>query len=126
MGMETVMADSFQAQVHRWVMHCFGPHIAADKRERLHRFLEEALELVQSGGMESCEAHQLVDYVYNRPMGAMGQECGGVMVTLAALCTPFNLNMEQCGAMELLRVWDNVDRIRAKQAAKPKHSPLPA
>jgi len=29
------------------------------------------------------------------------------------------------GETELARVWTKVEKIRAKQAAKPKHSPLP-
>lgn len=47
------------------------------------------------------------------------------MVTLAALCYPHDLNMEDAAETELARVWKKIDVIRAKQAAKPKHSPLP-
>jgi Skp family chaperone for outer membrane proteins len=32
----------------------------------------------------------------------------------------------KAGEIELARVWTKVEQIRAKQAAKPKHSPLPA
>ena len=39
-----------------------------------HRFLEEALELVQACGATASEAHQLVDYVYGRPVGEPAQE----------------------------------------------------
>mgnify|MGYP006958842284 CR=1 FL=1 len=59
---------------------------ASDKAERSHRFLEEALELVQACGCSASEAHQLVDYVFGRAVGHASQEAGGVMVTLAALC----------------------------------------
>ncbi|NVE01247.1 hypothetical protein HUX62_24795 [Massilia sp. BJB1822] len=116
---------SFQQRVHPWMIACFGPMIAGDREERNHRFLEEALELVQACGCTASEAHQLVDYVYGRPVGDPPQEVGGVMVTLAALCLAQTLDMHQCGETELARIWTKVEQIRAKQAAKPKHSPLP-
>jgi len=115
----------FQDRVKPWMMKCFGPRISADKVERNHRFLEEALELVQSTGCTASEAHQLVDYVFGRDVGETAQEIGGVMVTLAALCLAAGHHMDACGEMELDRIWGKVDAIRAKQAAKPLHSPLP-
>lgn len=115
-----------QHRVQPWMMECFGPTISADTQERNHRFLEEALELVQACGATQSEAHQLVDYVYGRPVGEKKQEAGGVMITLAALCLANGLDMHQAGEVELARIWTMVDQIRAKQAAKPKHSPLPA
>ncbi|MCP3017490.1 hypothetical protein [Cupriavidus basilensis] len=119
------MPAPFQARVQPWMLECFGVEIAADARERNHRFLEEALELVQACGATQSEAHQLVDYVYGRPVGDKHQEVGGVMVTLAALCLAQGLGMHEAGEAELTRIWTKVEQIRAKQAAKPKHSPLP-
>lgn len=115
----------FQARVAQWVSACFGFAIASDKVERNHRFLEEALELVQATGASASEAHQLVDYVYGRAVGEPDQEVGGVMLTLAALCEAQGLDMTACGEKELKRVFQKIEIIRAKQAAKPKHSPLP-
>ena len=117
--------ESFQQRVQPWMMKCFGPMIAGDREERNHRFIEEALELVQSTGCSASEAHQLVDYVYGRPVGEPAQEVGGVMVTLAALCLANKIDMHSAAEVELARIWTKVDAIRAKQAAKPKHSPLP-
>lgn len=119
-------AVPFQARVQPWLMKCFGPMIAGDREERNHRFLEESLELVQSCGCTASEARQLVDYVFGRPIGEHAQEAGGVMVTLAALCLANDLDMHTAGETELARIWTKVEQIRAKQAAKPKHSPLPA
>ena len=116
---------SFQSRVAPWMIACFGREIANDKMERNHRFLEEALELVQACGCTASEAHQLVDYVFGRPKGEIGQEVGGVMVTLAALCLAQAVSMGYEGDVELFRIWANVEKIRAKQASKPKHSPLP-
>lgn len=118
--------NGFQQRVQPWMLACFGEMIAGDREERNHRFLEEALELVQSTGCTASEAHQLVDYVYGRPVGEPAQEVGGVMVTLAALCLANSLDMHADAETELARIWTKVEAIRAKQAAKPKHSPLPA
>ena len=76
---------SFQSQVREWVEYAFGEEVADDKTERNHRFLEEALELVQTCGCTVSEAHQLVDYVFNRPAGTLTEEVGGTMTTLMAL-----------------------------------------
>jgi hypothetical protein len=115
---------SFQARVAPWLDATFGPEISGDREERNHRFLEEALELVQANGCTASEAHQLVDYVFGRPIGEPSQEVGGVMVTLAALCLASGLDLHEAAETELTRVWTKVEAIRAKQAAKPKHSPL--
>lgn len=124
--LRSVLATApFQKRVQPWLLACFGELIAGDREERNHRFLEEALELVQSCGCTAHEAHQLVDYVYDRPAGQPSQEVGGVMVTLAALCLANDLDMHTDAETELARIWTKVDAIRAKQAAKPKHSPLP-
>lgn len=116
----------FQKRVLEWMMACFSMEICRDRQERNHRFLEEALELVQALGCTRSEAHQLVDYTFDRPAGEPVQELGGVMVTIAALCYPNELDMNAAGEIELARIWKKIDVIRAKQAAKPRHSPLPA
>lgn len=113
-------APSFQQRVQPWMMACFGPEIAADATERNHRFLEEALELVQSCGATKEEARHLVDYVYGRPAGERAQEIGGVMVTLAALCLAHGEDMHAAGETELARIWTKVDEIRDRQLTKPR------
>lgn len=118
-------AREFQYRVYPWLLECFGEVIANDKIERNHRFLEEALELIQSCGCTVSEAHELVDYVFNRDVGEKKQETGGVMVTLAALCLAHGINMHEAGETELNRIWGKIDIIRRKQAAKPRNSPLP-
>lgn len=118
-------ADSFQQRVQPWLLECFGEMIAGDKEERNHRFLEEALELVQSLGCTKAEAAKLVEYFYGRDIGHPPQEVGGVMVTLAALCLASDMDMHECAETELSRVWTKVDQIREKQKRKPAMSPLP-
>ncbi len=119
------VAGGFQARVDPWLIACFGKAIARDRQERGHRFLEEAIELVQASGVTASEAHQLVDYVFGRPAGDLAQESGGVSVTHAAFCLAHDIDMAEAAERELARVWTKVETIRAKQAAKPKHSPLP-
>jgi hypothetical protein len=117
--------SAFQESVGRWLFHCFGPVTPMDKAERNHRFIEEALELVQAAGCSASEAHQVVDYVYSRPTGEVFQEVGGVMTSLAAFCELHGMDMHDAGEVELRRMWSNAAEIRVKQAAKPKFSPAP-
>lgn len=93
--------------------------ICRSTQERCNRFIEEAIELVQSLGMTANQVHDMVDYVYGRPVGHENQEVGGVMVCLAALCSARDMNMEFEAEDELLRIWNNIEKIRAKHAAKP-------
>lgn len=118
---------SFQTRVAPWLIECFGPLIAADTQERNHRFLEEALELVQACGTTADDAYALVGYVFGRQVGERTQEVGGVMVTLAALCQAQGLQMHQAGELELERISqpDTMARIREKQKNKPSMGPLP-
>jgi hypothetical protein len=116
---------SFQARVRPWMTVCFGEEIAADKLERADRHIEEVLELLQSVDYPRDRVIALIDYVYGRPKGDTHQEIGGVMTTLAAFCLAHRLDMHEAADAELARVWTKVDKIRAKQAAKPVGSALP-
>jgi len=115
----------FQGRVQPWIKECFGDMAEYDTDERIHRFVEEAIELAQASGCTADETHQLVDYVFGRKIGEPAQEVGGVMVTLAALCSTLGIDMDEAAEVELNRCWSNIAKIRAKQASKPKHSPLP-
>lgn len=95
----------FQDRVTEWGVACFGEAIYQDRTERNHRFLEEALELVQALGCTKAEAHELVDYSFSRPKGEAVQEVGGALLTLAALCNANGIDMDARGKLELARVW---------------------
>ena len=118
---------SFQGRVNNWMRQCFSEEISEDRLERNDRFIEEALELVQSLGYSSDRAHALVEYVFSRPIGEPSQEVGGVVVTLAALCNTSKLNVCLDAEAELQRINQPavMSKIRAKQAAKPTGSALP-
>src|SRR5947208_5501519 len=111
--------DFFQRRVAEWLAACFPPSVCADRDERMHRFLEEALELAQASGCSSEDARRLVDYVFSRPIGRPELEVGGVMVTLAALCATAGIDMNNAADRELERNWERIDAIRRKQANKP-------
>jgi hypothetical protein len=120
--------EDYQSGVGNWMLHCFNEQVAADKVERNHRFLEEALELMQAGGGTAADAHALVEYVFNRPTGDVEQEVGGTMVCLAALCTAHGISMTDGGEKELARNWANAEKIHAKwlkKSIRSDASPLP-
>jgi len=117
---------SFQERVRGWLHDCFGIATnACEPRERSHRFLEEALELAQACECSAAEAHELVEYVFNRPVGDIEQEVGGTMVTLAALCWSCRVSLDEAAEAELRRCIRNTERIRAKNRAKRVGTPLP-
>lgn len=118
-------AKSYQHRVGTWLEACFPPEVRRDRQERNHRFLEEALELAQANGCSREDALALVEYVFHRPVGEPQSEVGGVLVTLASLCSALGIDMDEAGDRELKRNWDRIELIRAKQAAKPHGSPLP-
>lgn len=118
-------ASSYQERVEKWLEACFPPSVRANRSERTHRFLEEALELAQANDCSRSDALALLEYVFDRPKGQVDQEVGGVMVTLASLCSATGLNMSDSGDRELDRNWTRIDEIRSKQKSKPIGSPLP-
>jgi hypothetical protein len=91
-----------------------------DTPTRVFRFVEEALELAQALDCTKDEAHQLVEYVFNRPVGEPCQEVGGTMFTLMALCWRVGIDAEAETWRELRRCWqpEVMAKIRAKQASK--------
>ena len=117
--------SSYQRRVEQWLDACFPPAVRSNRAERTHRFLEEALELAQANGCSRDDALALVEYVFGRPVGRPDEEVGGVMVTLAGLCSASGINMDDAGHRELERNWDRIETIRAKQQAKPHGSPVP-
>lgn len=116
---ETRKTLAFQNRVLDWVSACFPDREGImDPKERNLRFLEEALELVQAGGLDRKDVEAMTAHVFDRPGGELSQEVGGVMVCLAALCAAHRLDMMAEAETELARVWTKIDRIREKQAEK--------
>lgn len=112
--------NDMQERAWQWANFCFGKEVANSRTERNYRFLEEALELVQALGCEKEDALKLVEYVYSRPKGTPIQEVGGVMVTLAVLCSANLMSMENAATFEILRIEqpEIIEKIRVKQVSK--------
>lgn len=112
--------DDFQKRCLKWHKETFGEneYLGIDNR-RCH-FLEESLELFQASGGDVEMAHQLVEYVFNRPSGEVFQEVGGVTTTLAVFCSTLGIEMTQASEQELARINQKKHEIRKKNLAK-KH-----
>jgi len=124
-GEQEASETTYESRVDTWIRACLGSGEATNGPERAHRFLEEAIELVQACGCTASAAHELVDYVFGRPVGDPAREVGGVMLTLAALCNVRGIPMLPAGELELDRVWMIMNKIRAKHASRQPNSPLP-
>jgi hypothetical protein len=122
-----VARESLQSRVQPWMIECFGAEIAGDKLERGDRFLEESLELLQSGDYPQERVAALVEYVYGRPKGEPSQEVGGVRVTLSAYCLAFDIDEDAAAETELARILrpEIIAKIRLKHASKKVGSALP-
>ena len=116
----TSMTSAFQRRVTNWLRTTFEGWPWSFTSERSKRFLEEALELVQAAGLERDVAHRLVDYVYDRKVGHVGQEIGGVMVTLVALADVLGVDAGRMGLEELDRIErpEVRERVRERQTEK--------
>jgi len=90
------------------------------RKERVTRFLEEALELAQAVGLTEDHAKRLLTHVFSRPTGDIPQEVAGTVVTLAALSEALCINMHVEALTEMRRIEqpEMREKIRAKQADK--------
>jgi len=111
--------SDYQILIKEWLYKCFDKEICESKPERNHRFLEEALELVQSCDISKEECLRIIDYVYERPKGETFQEVGGVITTLAAFCSSYGIDLENSAKIELDRINSKIEKIREKQKNKP-------
>jgi len=108
---------SFQQVVHWWCLTCHGKERTQNVKERALRFTEESIELAQIF-LTKEDVLKMVEYVYSRSTGEAPQEVGGVVITLAALCTAIDIDIAKAYEIEIERVWRNIDKIREKQKSK--------
>lgn len=114
-------AEDYQYSVAAWTLRCFDHAVKDDKEERCHRYYEESTELVHASGYTREQAHAMVDYVFDRPIGDLPNEVGGASVTLAALCEANGVDMVQATIDEITNIESNTDKIRTKWREKPAH-----
>lgn len=98
-----------------------------DIAERVARFFEEAVETCQALGLDFADAHKLVNYTYDRPVGEPAKEIGAALVTLASLCVVAGFDLLECGEADLEKLQrpETIARIRAKRATRHGRGPLP-
>lgn len=96
-----------QALVVQWARECFGDVEAFHVQQRALRVLEEAVELAQACGVMASLVAKLAAYVYRRPVGEIGQEIGGLSITLLAFAGACGLSADEEERREF-------DRIMAK------------
>lgn len=87
-----------------WAIRAFGYDHVYNLPIRTLRIAEEAVELVQSQGIDKATMLRVVDVVYSRPPGRMEQELGGVLMTVNVLCAAASLDPEAVFITELMRV----------------------
>lgn len=114
----------YQERVKDWVISTFDEGVIVDIPERCHRFIEEALELVQALGLSREDIYRHVTRTYSRPVGELAQEIGGVMVTLNALATAAGIDILTAAETELSNNIKNAPAIREKWLNKIAISPL--
>ena len=92
-----------QSRVAEWVRTRIGEsHL--HPRERAMRLLEEAVELAQSEGISSQQAHAQVNHVFGRDPGVPSQEAAGVAVCLLGWCAATGHDIEVLTKQELCRI----------------------
>jgi hypothetical protein len=93
-----------QQVVQDWCIRAFGRDHATSLPQRAIRLLEEAAEAFQAAGGDPAMAHRCIDVVFSRPVGKLGQELGGIGVTLLALAEAGGLDADAEEQRELDRV----------------------
>lgn len=89
------------------------------RRVRAFRFLEEALELVQTQGLTLDDVIKQAAYTYGRPVGQVKEEIGATALSLYALAEDLGISVDSCEADELIRCHGlNPTKVQAKEALK--------
>jgi len=102
-----VNPESFESRVDVWANYFHAKSVLKSKHHLTAFFIDSAIHLVKDNGCTQKDARLLVDYVFSRPTGDTYQEIGGVMVTLACLCSASGINMHDDGEAELSSICTN-------------------
>lgn len=96
--------DIRQNMMVRWGIDAFGLAQMENIEQRGLRMVEEAIEAAQAAGCEHKMLHKLIDYIYDRPVGNLKQELGGVQVCVAVLANAAGFSADQAELQEIERV----------------------
>lgn len=86
-----------------WAQETFGD-IALDPRERVLRFLEEAVELAQAMHVSMDTTDAVVARVYRREPGEPPKEIGQALATLELLAKAMKVDADAEATKEFIRV----------------------
>lgn len=109
----------FQQKVSDWLNRCFGHSEGSDLHRRRARFIEEAIELAQAVGANRETIHAMVNRVYDRPLGEVQDEFGGVLISVSALASSLDLGLEELASSALSSVETRIEDIRKRNLLKP-------
>jgi hypothetical protein len=87
----------------QWAEETFGP-VALDRRERLLRFMEEAVELSHAMGLDAATVEAIVRRVHSRPAGDIRREAGQVQACFECLVRVLGVDADAEATSELARV----------------------
>lgn len=107
-----------QTDVYGWGLAAFGPEQMMSVEQRGLRMIEEALELAQACRVDLAKVIKLAAYVYDRPVGTIHSELGGVGVTVLALAQCVGLDANQCEIDEVQRIFGKPIEHFAKRNAE--------
>src|SRR5580692_786925 len=108
-----------QVKVINWAKEAFGEEEATSLSQRGLRLLEEAAEAFQACGRTEDMAHKMIEYVFSRPIGEIGQELGGVGVCVLALAAAAKLSADAEEEKETNRVISKpLQHFRERNTAK--------
>jgi len=111
--------DDRQVEFGNWVEAVFGRNCALDVKERATRVLEEACELAQASNVGLDKVLDLVQHVYEKPAGKVGQEAGGLGVCLLAFCEAIGVSADELEQREFDRVTAHpLEHFRVRQNTK--------
>ncbi len=111
-----------QATALRWSIETFGP-LAGDRTERLHRLIEEVVELAQALRIDAVDLGnvfgKIMTRVYGREPGAPDKEVGQVALCLELLAETCGISVEGECAREFARIQSIPAEVwRRRHAAK--------
>lgn len=99
-------------------LRCMGADTVYNRQERGLRFLEEAIELVQAVGIMRSDVREMVDHVYDKPVGSVRSEIAGSMITLAVLADALGYDLQDASMEELARIEREIGVIRERHFKK--------
>lgn len=87
----------------QWAVAMFGG-VALERRERLDRFMEEAIELAHADGMDGLRLQRIIDRVYSRSRGEVSKEIGQAQACLETYAENIGLSSDYLAGKEFERV----------------------